>query len=157
MKRHITAFMVLVFLVSVSPVHGMPVMFTCAYPSEASTAPAGQPFEFTPVSASLNVMGLPAHGEEPLMKASIFELPSFMHARHPGYASSFSSLRPHIQGPAIMVPVIADKGTSPRLLDLVSMLFLGIGMLSLGILGKRIDGNHHLSDNHPATSAHGHL
>jgi hypothetical protein len=84
------------------------------------------------------------------VKASIIELPSFMHIRPPRISPSFANLMPHFQNNGVWSSGLMDKSSPPRVPDLITILFLGIGMLGLGSLKKRMDSDHHITAGHHA-------
>jgi hypothetical protein len=150
MKKLITAIAAVVFFVCVSPAHSMPVVFTCAYSQDISPTASASAFDFP---SDLHTRALPVDGEETPLMASVVGLPSFMHFGHPKYSPSFSWLLPRSQGTDASASGAADNNISPRLTDLISILFLGIGMLTLGILKRRMDSAHHMTGLHADTSA----
>jgi hypothetical protein len=131
MKKIIAGLALLVFVAIAHPVFSMPMVFTGVYPMDASLVPAPTAID------SFNADLLNNMDEWQPAQASIIGLPSFMHVRHSENTPHFSTRHDRFGLVGLRGSGAAGKAEAPELQDLSTMFFLGIGLLSLGSLGKR--------------------
>jgi hypothetical protein len=134
MKTLFISFAVLVFLIAARPAHSMSVEFTGVYPMDASTAPSAAAFEYEVSTSAASGSGIPYTQVDPA-RASMIELPSFASPHLD--SSALSTLRNRFSLGGARGSGALQKSTAPQLQDLLFILFLGIGMLSIGTLSRK--------------------
>jgi hypothetical protein len=136
MKLLFIVFTAMITIAIPRPNHAMPVAFTGSNMDQAAIS-AMTSRDFTSSVAAPSSQAL-AHDNlnQGLVQASVFSVPSFMTGRHSGEVGALSSLRSRYHSHSS--PGLLDKSSTPQFQDLLAMFILGLIMLSLGRLRKKI-------------------